>query len=102
MKILTVCFGGNVRSVGMARFLKTQRGHDAIAMGWAYNSTETKAMLFAWADLIIVMTERMLVQVPPPLHDKTRVCDVGDDRYHNHMHPDLQAQCKAWVEKEGL
>ncbi len=88
----------------MARFLKTMRNphHDAIAIGWAYNNVGTIAMLCEWADLIIVMTRDMVNRMPGPFHRKIKVCDVGDDRYHDPMHPDLQQQCRAFADQEGL
>lgn len=56
MKILVLCDQGNNRSVTLAHHLKYW-DHDVIPAGLKTNSPETLAMLFDWADRII-LTER--------------------------------------------
>lgn len=55
MKILTCCFGGNVRSVGCKFVLHMKYGHDVLACGVDHNTPETIEMLCNWADYVIVM-----------------------------------------------
>lgn len=94
MKILTICEGGNVRSVALAFILKDQLGHDAIAMSWRRNSLKTKKMLFKWADKIVLMedlrTKTFEKNLPKICGEKIQVLDVGQDQWYNPMHPDLQ------------
>ncbi len=56
-KILTICDGGTVRSVCLARLLKDGqvdgRQHDAVAASGLWNSKGTLAMLCRWANLIV-------------------------------------------------
>ena len=104
MKILCVCEGGNVRSVGMAFALKHIYGQDALACGWRFNSLETFKMLCDWADRIVVMQEVFVAKVPSDvLRSKVRVVDVGPDCFGNPLHPDLQAcvqhAAEAWMKK---
>lgn len=82
MKILTVCQGGNVRSV-MARYLLNYKyGFDALACGWEPNSAETKEMLFEWADIIIPMQAEFVDKIPEKYRDKVQfVLDTGPDRW---------------------
>lgn len=82
MKILTVCQGGNVRSV-MARFLLNYKyGLDALACGWEPNSDETKAMLYAWADVIVPMQKEFVDKIPAEYHQKIKfILDIGPDRW---------------------
>lgn len=108
MKILTVCEGGNVRSVGMAWTLKNQ-GHNAVAVGSMYafashNDRQPGFMLCQWADVIIPMADYILKGTPIPqdcVH-KVKVCDVGQDTYGNPFHPNLQEQISAWLKESGL
>lgn len=110
MKILTVCEGGTVRSVGLARYLKKvcDPGHDALAASWRRNTRDTMIMLCEWAELIIIVEPQDRVQLPVRYRadgaaaDKVKVCDVGRDRYLNPFHRDLQQLCAAFVKKEGL
>lgn len=94
MKIVTMCFGGNVRSVGLKSLLHTKYGHDAVACGHSFNTLETRKMLFAWADYIVVMMKGFEEYVPSEFRHKTFLYDVGEDRYGNPFHPELQAQWK--------
>jgi hypothetical protein len=110
MKILTICEGGNVRSVGLARILKTNlRRHNAIAIGagWALsieNNREPGTYLCHWAELIVIMSEhfRSGVPIPKGCESKVKICEVGPDVYGNPSHPELIKLCEAWVTKEGL
>ena len=96
MKVLTVCQGGNSRSVGCACLLKLKYGIDAIASGWEFNSNETKEMLFKWADCIIVMQEIFKEHIPLEYHNKLLVVDVGEDSYFA-ISQDLMTLCDSML-----
>lgn len=105
MKILTICEGGNVRSVCLARILKTEYYQNAVAVGANHalseaNGREPGTMLCRWADLIVIMSEHFRAGVPIPedCKHKVRICEVGHDVYGTPMHPELYAKCKAWIE----
>jgi len=106
MKILTICQGGTVRSVCLARLLKDRdvkgRAHDALAASWQWNSPATLEFLGAWADRVIVMERYMLGSIPEALLGKAMVCDVGPDRFGHSQNPELMAICLAWMEQNGL
>ena len=108
MKILTVCEGGNVRSVGLAQRLKAH-DHNAVAVGTmyafaSYNDRQPGTMLAEWADLVVVMSAEMLPNcgIEKNYHHKLKICEVGKDVYGNPFHHDLQKLCGEWMEKEGL
>ena len=94
-KLLSLCEGGNVRSVACAYLLKTKYGCDAIAASWHYNSRETLALLFKWADNIVIMQPQFKDYVPDKFHDKIVVVDVGPDIWGDPAHPDLIKKCDA-------
>lgn len=89
-KFLTMCEGGNVRSVALAYTLKHPFGQNALACGWRWNPMETRIMLFEWADYIILMQPQFRDHVPEAYHHKCRCVDVGVDNYGTPMHPDLR------------
>lgn len=110
-KIVTVCQGGNVRSVGL-KFLLTYGdlgiSHDVIACGWESNTEETRDMLFSWADYIIIL-ESKFEQYTPEKHKnkedgsrKLFCYDVGPDNYGYAFHPDLQKKLRGMVVSHGL
>ena len=55
MKIITMCRGGNVRSVAAKQILN-RLGHEVIAIGADNTNFSTKKFLFDWADIIVVMS----------------------------------------------
>ena len=97
MKILTICEGGNVRSVSAAYVLKYNFGHDAIAASWKKNSVETLQLLCEWADKIILMEGIATEQLPEEHSSKMEVMDVGKDRWMNPLHPELVAIIKSRI-----
>lgn len=107
MKVVTMCQGGHVRSVALKYLLRYQNTppHDVIACGWEGNSPETRAMLFAWADVIVIM---QLQFVPEQFHTrpdgsrKLFCYDVGEDRFGTAFHPELQAMLKEMVTRHGI
>lgn len=90
-KILTICQGGNVRSVGLAYLLKYKYNLDAIACSAEKNSTDTLLLLCEWADLICPMQPEFSSVVPKQFENKIRVIDVGPDRFGSCFHPQLHA-----------
>jgi predicted protein tyrosine phosphatase len=97
MKVLTVCHGGNVRSVALAYVLKNRVDADALACGWAVNSAQTIAMLCEWADRIIVVQEHYREKIPMKYRDKLAVYDVGRDRWLNSLDPQLRSMFQRMV-----
>lgn len=90
MKILTVCQGGNIRSVALACRLKSLHGHDALACSRESNSPETIKMLCTWADMVVVMEPEYADCIPMEFRGKLHICDVGPDRWGAAFRPELQ------------
>lgn len=89
MKALTMCQGGNSRSVACGFVLKYELGIDAIACSWEKNSPETLEMLYNWADIIFVMQTHFAEKIPVQYHHKIGAVDVGQDIWFNGLHPEL-------------
>ena len=100
---LTVCEGGNCRSVSLARVLKVHHGQEAIAIGWRYATPWVWSTLGDWADYIVLMETSFQSHVPEHLKPKMRVLDVGIDIYGVPTHPMLYGYCyeaaKSWSER---
>lgn len=94
MKFLTVCEGGNVRSVTLAKLLK-EAGHEAIAVGWKYVSPETMALLCEWANRIVFIDtpenyNELLSRLPADEYRiRVRYIDIEEDHWGLAHHPDL-------------
>lgn len=101
-KILTMCAGGNVRSVGLKYLLKYKYGHESLACGQDANSTETIDMLCNWADYVIVLTEDYKKFVPEKYKEKLLCYDVGADRFGYAFHPELMSLCEKMIVEHGL
>lgn len=97
MKILTMCQGGNSRSVGMAFLLKYKYNIDAIACSWEKNSPETLDMLFKWADSILIMEASFEKFIPSEYKNKIIVTDVGEDVWFS-IREDLVNLCDKLLE----
>lgn len=107
MKVVTMCQGAHVRSVGLKYLLTYKYGHEAVACGWESNTPETRAMLYEWADVIVIMESNMEKYIPKEFHEKDGrrklFCyDVGPDRYGNPFHPEMQKMLIGMIEKHGL
>ena len=87
MKVLTMCQGGNSRSVACAYILKYEYGMDALACSWECNVPDTLKMLFEWADGILLLEGYMISHVPEDYKAKTFIVDVGPDRWSDTIHP---------------
>lgn len=85
MNILTVCDGGNTRSVCAALLLKDSYGErDVLAMGIGYTSEKTAKMLLDWADCIIVVAElRVRNLVPRQYTNKVIWIEMEPDHWFN-------------------
>lgn len=64
-KILTVCNGGNCRSVALAEMLKGTYNCEAISSSTYWLSHQTMEMLCEWADLILLV-EPWDAKLPEP------------------------------------
>jgi predicted protein tyrosine phosphatase len=108
MKILTMCAGGHVRSVGMKYLLTYKYGHEALACGQDSNSPETIEMLCQWADYVVVMSPEYEKFVPQKYHFKENgerklFCyNVGPDRFGTAFHPELQKMIQVMIQQHGL
>ncbi len=103
MKILTLCSGGNNRSVATSWLLK-DHGHDAIPAGLNYNSPETIKILCGWADVIILMDSSLLHLVPKnkATRDKLKIWHVGPDVWNTNSAPELWNKVIAYADADGL
>lgn len=99
-KYLCVCAGGNVRSHSLAFILKNTYNREAIAVGHLNVSPDTMNTLCEWADVIVVLQDYMVKEIPDKFKDKLRLFDVGDDRWGVYIHPELHELAKqgaAWL-----
>jgi predicted protein tyrosine phosphatase len=95
---LCLCAGGNVRSVNMARLLKDFWHQEALAAGVATGmSADTLAMLYEWADVIVVMDAELMDHVPDPWRSKRMLCDVGPDNFGVGFPPALARSAIAFL-----
>jgi hypothetical protein len=103
MKIVTVCENGNNRSVQFMHLLRYKyKGSDVIPVGTHTFTKETLAMLYNWADHIIV-TDRILESlIPEEFKSKVKVWNVGIDRFPRPFNPELNALAKVIIEQNPL
>lgn len=101
-KILTICAGGCVRSVGLKYLLKYKYGHETLACGQDANSIATIDMLAKWADYVIVVTKDYLKFVHPEFSNKTFCYEIGEDRFGYAFHPELLQICDHLITTHGL
>jgi predicted protein tyrosine phosphatase len=102
LKFLTICEGGNCRSVAMAMQIKQHGKQDAIACGWRWTSVETLETLIKWADVLVVMEGYFLDKLKEkgvviPDEKKVLVVDVGPDRYGHPMNMELNVPLNRLV-----
>lgn len=90
MNIVTVCRGGNVRSVAAKMILRRYFDHETLACGVDRNSPKTLAMLFDWADRIVLLHEEFQGHVPEEFAAKMIVLHVGTDIWGDPFANDLQ------------
>jgi hypothetical protein len=92
LKIVCMCRAGMVRSVAMKSILHRYLGHDTLACGFETNSPEALALLFDWADAIVILSVPFLDYVPVELLHKTHIFDVGDDVWGNPFAEELRVR----------
>ena len=100
-KILTLCAGGNVRSVGLRYLLHYKYGHEVLACGQDANNLETREMLCKWADYVIPVTQEYAKFVPVEYSNKIIVYEIGEDRFSYAFHPELIQICDNLIIKHG-
>ncbi len=66
--------------------------HSTLACGIDNNDPETLAMMFEWADFIVIMHRDFLEKIPVQYSSKVRIFHVGDDIWGNPFHEDLQGK----------
>ncbi len=81
---------GMVRSVALSYILKTYQGLDVLSCGVIHNTSETLHLLYTWADKIFVLESKIKESIPEEFQEKVWVLDVGEDRWLNPLHPELQ------------
>lgn len=101
-KVLTMCAGGNVRSVGLKYLLKYKYGHESLACGQDSNSVETIEMLSNWADYIIVVTVDYVKFIPEKYQGKLLCYDIGVDRFGYAFHPELLGLFNKMIIEDGI
>jgi len=99
LKVLTICQGGNCRSVCLGFVLKYKYNIDAVAASWEKNTKRTLDMLCEWADKIIFVEAQFIKYVPKKYSKKFIVIELGPDRWGNSLHPELINICGQllWV-----
>lgn len=97
-KVLAVCLHGNSRSAALTWRLKNDEFNcDAIPIGWAIANKDTLDMLCNWADVIVVMWDRFIQNIPEDFRRKLVVCNLGNDRWVNPIHPEIQELVTKWA-----
>lgn len=102
MKILCVCEHGNNRSVNFAQRLKYKYKADTISIGLTTTSQETLAMLYKWADYIIIPEKRLRQLMPDGFDEKIKYFEVGEDHFPRPFHPVLDRLVKQIIEQQPL
>lgn len=99
MKVVCVCFRGQVRSVAARNILVERYGFKKVlACGWHTNDDETLQMLYQWADAILVVGRGLdwNLETPP---EKTVMLNVGRDEWHRYDHRDLRRLLIPMIEE---
>lgn len=100
-KILTVCQGGNVRSVSAATILKS-RGHEAIPVGHFHASDDTLSKMIGWADKVLILSEDAVTKAPfmdNNVQGKIAQLDIGPDKWGDPFSPELVDILKHSVDR---
>ena len=112
-KVLCVCIGGTVRSVGIKDVLNGNHGCDALAASAIWQSPDTMWMLCTWADLIVPVEPRSLPKGPRQYEKqwmecamwerefaaKRKVLDLGPDVWGNARDAALQQIIHARIKE---
>lgn len=102
MRVLCICERGNSRSVALAWILKDHMNQEAIAVGIRTMGQETKDLLFKWADRIILVDKRFEPEIPEEFRQKTKVWDVGPDKFFRGFDQELLNTYLSYLNGEGL
>lgn len=98
MKIVTVCLGGQVRSVAMANYLNSNfENIIAVPIANANPFPGNFNWYMHWADKVIAVGEVGLLNRLP--ENKRFHCDVGYDTYGSPENPDLIQKIKEWCDQ---
>lgn len=88
--VLVLCQGGNVRSAAAAFLLRYKYGIDAVSASLECNSPDTLDLLYAWANYVLIMDERLMQYVPEEWEKhRVRLCAVGPDHFGDPFRMDL-------------
>ena len=101
IKILCVCNQGNCRSVGTRMCLNNRGYTNVIAIGAINTSMNTLAMLWNWADLILLAKPTHKVFFP--LSDKVYIkFTIGEDKWGNPYNEELHKIVNEQLDLVGL
>jgi galactitol-specific phosphotransferase system IIB component len=101
IKILCVCNKGECRSVG-ARMCLNERGYtNVIAIGVTNTSMKTLAMLWNWADLILLAkpTHNVFFPISDKVYTKFT---IGEDRWQDPYNKELHKIINKKLDLVGL
>ena len=101
LTLLCVCGKGNCRSVG-TRFCLNKRGYtNVIAIGVTNTSMNTLAMLWNWADLILLAkpTHNVFFPISDKVYTKFT---IGEDKWGNPSNKELHKIVNEQLDKVGL
>ncbi len=102
-KILCVCQNGNNRSVQFAHLLRYKyQPCDTIPVGTDMHSKETLDMLYKWADIIIVVEDKLAFKVPSKYESKIKIWNVGEDRYPRPFNKELYFKANEYIKHNPL
>ena len=88
-KIVTFCQRGNVRSVTTAIILKDYAMYDDVLVAGVETTSETtRAMLYRWADIILICGDVSLLPYFDDVTNKIHL-DIGVDEWQQPMNPSL-------------
>ena len=115
LRVLCVCIGGTVRSVGMKDVLNGDFRCNAIAASAVWQDEETLDLLCRWADRIVPVVPQDWSHHACPERDsnrwrqsamwkdehaaKVRVANLGEDIWGNARHPELRKLCVSKAEE---
>lgn len=103
IRILCVCEMGNVRSVGTRRRLNRRGYRNVIAIGAINTNDKTLAMLYKWADKILIAEPWMGQYLPDDTDNKiVKEFTIGPDVFGNPIKQSLQDIIKTQLDKIGL
>lgn len=104
LKVLCVCEHGNSRSVALGWILKEHFGMNVLCCGTTENLQDeaTCTMLLNWADVVILVDERLTSSIPEQFHKKLLICHVGDDTYFRGYDRALLEQYAVFITGRGL